>query len=176
MRQSQLTEMTSPDWPHYVLVFASCLLLWTLLTGTLDPYELLAGSVVALAITGLFGSRLALFSGLRLTPLAPAYILVYLGHFTLALIRANIDLARRVLSPSLPIKPAVVEVTTGLKSRLGKLMLANTITLTPGTLTIDIDGDTLLVHWVSCPDDITTEQATRQIAAAFESNLARFLK
>ena len=48
---------------------------------------------------------------------------------------ANLDLARRVLTPSLPIRPAMVLVSTSLRSDLGRLVLANSITLTPGTLT-----------------------------------------
>jgi multicomponent Na+:H+ antiporter subunit E len=79
------------------------------------------------------------------------------------------------LSPSLPIRPAMVEVRTALKSPLGKMLLANTITLTPGTLTVDVIDDRLLIHWVYCPEGMNTAQATEQIAARFEKYLSRFL-
>ena len=159
-----------------MLAFFVCLLLWVLLTGTLEYTELTAGILVALAITLLFGKRFHLFTGLRLTPLLPLHIAVYLGHFLLALVRANIDLALRVLKPSLPIRPHLIEVKTNLKSPLGKLLLANTITLTPGTLTVDVLEDTLLVHWVYCPPGTDAVQATHEIAATFENNLGRFLR
>lgn len=163
-------------WWHYALVFASNLLLWLLLTGTLNSQELLVGSVVSLAITLLFGRRLEIFSGFRFSVMAPFYILSYLGNFLVALVRANFDLAGRVLSPSLPIHPELVEVKTRLQSPLAKLLLANTITLTPGTLTVDVEGDTLLVHWVNCPPGMNTEKATAQIAGDFEQHISRFLK
>jgi len=163
-------------WQHYALVFATSLLLWVLLTGTLNSQELLSGAVVSLVVTILFARRLAIFGGFRFTFLAPFYILSYLGNFLLALVRANFDLAGRVLSPSLPIHPELVEVKTSLKSPLAKLLLANTITLTPGTLTVDVEGDTLLVHWVNCPPGINTKMATAQIAGDFEQHISRFLK
>jgi multicomponent Na+:H+ antiporter subunit E len=160
---------------HYALVFGVCLLLWVLLVGNLDAQELLAGVVVSALITLLFGSRFGILTGFRFSLLAPLYMLVYLGNFMVALVRANLDLALRVISPSLPINPALVKVKTSLKSPLGKLLLANTITLTPGTLTVDVIDDTLLVHWVYCPPGTDMQQATDKIAASFERHLGRFL-
>lgn len=160
---------------HYALVFFVSLLLWVLLTGTLDRDELAAGTLVSLMVTLLFGSRFTIFTGFRFSWLAPVYILTYLGHFFIALVRANLDLAARILAPSLPINPALVEINTALKSPLGKLLLANTITLTPGTLTVDVVDNRLLVHWVYCPPGTDMQQATEKIAAAFEKHLSRFL-
>ncbi len=160
---------------HYALVFFVSFTLWLLLTGTLAGDELVLGASIAALVTLLFSSRLAIFTGFRFSWKAPLYILSYLGNFFVALVRANLDLARRVLSPSLPINPALVEIRTGLTSPLGKLLLANTITLTPGTLTIDVVDDRLLVHWVYCPPGTDVQQATEKIAASFEQHLARFL-
>ena len=162
-------------WRHYALVFGVCLLLWVLLIGNLEKQELLAGVLVSALITLLFGSRFGILTGLRFSLLVPLYILAYLGMFMVALVRANLDLAYRVISPSLPINPELVEIKTSLKSPLGKLLLANTITLTPGTLTVDVIGDTLLVHWVYCPPGTDRQQATQKIAASFEHYLGRFL-
>ena len=74
------------------------------------------------------------------------YIFVFLGE----LIKSNFDVAARVANPKLPINPGIVKVKTKLKSKLGRIMLANSITLTPGTLTVDIDEDTneLYIHWI----------------------------
>ncbi len=163
------------SWSHYALVFTVSLLLWVLLAGNLNHDELAAGAIVSLIVTLLFGSRFTIFTGFRFSWLAPVYILTYLGNFFVALVRANLDLAARVLAPSLPINPALVAINTKLKSPLGKLLLANTITLTPGTLTVDVVDDQLLVHWVYCPPGMDMQQATEKIAAAFEKNLSRFL-
>ncbi|HIJ47989.1 MAG TPA: cation:proton antiporter, partial [Gammaproteobacteria bacterium] len=118
--------------------FTTLWVLWMLLTGSLQWSELLTGTVIAALITGL--SQRLVDSGsqsdLIFTPRSLLSLLRYLRVFALALIQANLDMARRVLSPSLPIDPAVVEVETTLQSTLGKLVLANSITLTPGTLTV----------------------------------------
>ena len=160
---------------HYLMVFFISYLLWMLLVGTLARDELLLGALVSLAVTLLFAHRFTIFTGFRFSWMAPLYILSYLGHFFIALVRANLDLAGRVLSPSLPINPALVEIRTGLTSPLGRLLLANTITLTPGTLTVDVVDNRLLVHWVYCPPGTDMQQATETIASTFERNLSRFL-
>lgn len=165
-----------PSYPHYLFSIAVLVLLWVLLTGSLQRDELIAGLVVAVLVTLIAGPRLAVLSGVRLAPLAPWYLLSYLGTFFLALIRSNLDMARRVLSPSLPIRPAVVEVQTRLQSPLGRMLLANSITLTPGTLSIDIQGDRILVHWIDCPPGTDLEAATQAISQTFERHIRGFLK
>ena len=165
-----------PSVADYALVFALSLLVWLLLSSSLDPLELGVGVLAAGVVTLLTGQRAAVFSGLSLGPFALLGMLRYLGAFFVALVKANIDLAARILNPALPIRPAVVEVETRLKSRLGRLLLANSITLTPGTLAIDYVGDRLLVHWVYCPPGTDIESATREIAIGFENHLMEFLK
>lgn len=161
---------------HYLFVYLALFVFWWLLTGSGTLQELGAGALVALVATMAAGPHLKIFSGLRLEPAAPYHLLRYLGYFGVALIRANLDVARRVLSPSLPIRPALVEVRTELQSDLGRLILANSITLTPGTLSVDLRGDHILVHWIDCPPGTDLEAATRTIAAGFEQHLRGFLK
>jgi len=151
-------------------------LLWVLLAGTLRQDELIAGGVVAVLVTLIAGPRLAILGGVRLSPLAPVHLIRYLGVFFAALLRANLDVARRVLSPSLPIRPGVVEVQTRLRSSLGRMLLANSITLTPGTLTIDVLGDRLLVHWIDCSPGTDLAAATAAISESFERHIRGFLK
>ena len=159
----------------YLMLSAMLLLLWVLLTGSLEPAELITGiSVVLVAVVAT--PRMEMFRAFRISPYAPIALLRYLISFLLALLRANIDMARRVLTPSLPLNPEVVEVQTALESTLGKLLLANSITLTPGTLTIDVLEDRLLVHWIDCAPGTDLHQATRAIAADFERDIRGFLK
>lgn len=151
-------------------------ILWLLLTGTLDGQELAAGVLVAVVAATLGYRRSGILSGVRWSFALPGAILIYLGVFAVALFRSNIDVARRVLSPDLPIRPAVVRVRTGLSSDLGRLLLANSITLTPGTLTVDVEGDLLTIHWIDCPPGSDLESATAAIAAQFERHLGRFVR
>jgi multicomponent Na+:H+ antiporter subunit E len=161
---------------HYAFVFTVLLTLWLLLVGSLQPAEVTAGIVVSALVTWVGGSRLTIFAGLRLVPSAPLHLARYLGHFAVALVRSNLDVARRVLSPALPIRPAVVRVRTGLQSSLGRLLLANSITLTPGTLSVDVKDDIILVHWIDCPPGIDLEGATGAIAEGFERHIRGFLR
>ncbi|MGA9990744.1 MAG: Na+/H+ antiporter subunit E [Thiobacillaceae bacterium] len=174
MTPSPVASSAAPS--AYLVGFATCLLTWILLTGSLSADELLLGDIVALVVVLVAGPRLALLSGLRLAPLAPLHMLRYLGYFFWQLALSNFDVARRVISPDLPINPGLVEVRTGLTSDLGRMLLANSITLTPGTLTVEADGDRMLIHWIDCPADCDLESATRAIAAGFEQRISGFLK
>jgi len=76
-------------------------------------------------------------------------ILILLGYAVSLLwqiVLANLQVAKIVLSRKMPLEPAVVTFNPGLRSDLGKTILANSITLTPGTLTIDVKGDVFTVH------------------------------
>lgn len=174
MEQSQ--PDSRPSVGHLVLAFGVVVLLWLLLAGNLRPDELLAGLVAGVLVTAVSVRRLSIIAGVRLRPGAAVSLATYLGAFVPALVRANIDVARRVLAPSLPIRPAVVEIRTGLESPLGKLLLANSITLTPGTLSVDVRGDRILVHWIDCTPGSDIESATRMIAESFERHISGFLR
>ena len=73
---------------------------------------------------------------------------IYLLALAIEMVKANIDVAMRVINPGLPINPGIVEFKTELKSDFLKFILANSITLTPGTLTMDVRGDSFFVHWI----------------------------
>jgi multicomponent Na+:H+ antiporter subunit E len=81
-------------------------------------------------------------------------VVVYLLLFFRELLTANVDVAYRVLSPSMPIDPEVVEIPLRVESDLAITTIANSITLTPGTLTMDYDAETntLYVHSIAAED------------------------
>lgn len=163
------------SWQHYILAFVLALGAWMLLAGTLSGQELILGALVALVVTALSGSHLGVLTGIRFTLAAPLHVVLFLGAFLKALVLANLDLARRVLTPSLPIRPDLVEIETGLESALGRLLLTSAITLTPGTLSVDVKGQRILVHWVYCPPGLDMQARTRAIAGAFERHLKGFV-
>jgi len=172
----QSSRELSPSAGHYVLTYGVVVLLWLLLVGSLQPDGVFIGLIVGAIVTALMSPRLSIMAGVRLSPWAPFALVKFLIVFFVALIRSNVDMARRVLSPSLPIRPAVVEVRTGLESSLGRLLLANSITLTPGTLTVNVRDDRILVHWIDCPPGSDIESATRAIAESFERHMSGFVK
>ena len=161
---------------HQALTFVICMVLWLLLTASLAPAELVAGLAVS-ALAVLFSrDRAPVLGGIRLYPGAVAAFLLYVASFTRALVMANLDMARRVLSPRIPLRPEMIRIRTGLASGLGRLALANSITLTPGTLTVDVEEDELTVHWVDCPPDADLQTLTEQVAGEFEQHLKGFLQ
>jgi multicomponent Na+:H+ antiporter subunit E len=96
--------------------------------------------------------------------------LLYLGVFLYELVKANLNVMRYVFSPNIDIHPGIVEIKTQLQSPMGRLALANSITLTPGTLVVDMRGDSLFIHWinVTATDPVA---ATREVAGRFEKYL-----
>ncbi len=148
--------------------------LWVLLTS-LDLQELVVGAALSLLIALFFHRFLHYFDALKLTPKAILFIPYFLIVFIIEMIKSNIDVAIRVIHPSLPIHPGIVEIKTKLQSELGRLVLANSITLTPGTLTVDVKNDTLFIHWIDFKSNNSVE-ATKLIASHFEKILVEIFK
>jgi multicomponent Na+:H+ antiporter subunit E len=73
-------------------------------------------------------------------------LLIYLMWLIGQIIRANLSVIARVISPRRAIDPAIIKVRTNARTDLGKTLFANAITLTPGTVTVDVDGDRVVVH------------------------------
>lgn len=152
------------------ILFATLMLFWLMLSGKLETDILIVGAVISLTIALLYGNGLSFFTEFRFTPAAIVAGFLYYGYFFKELFKSNMTLAAIVLSPSLPITPGIVKVRTKLKSRMGRLMLANSITLTPGTLTVEMEGEWLYIHCVTV-GSADIEAATAEIVSGFESYL-----
>jgi multicomponent Na+:H+ antiporter subunit E len=155
---------------NWLLMFVITLIVWVLLSNSLAMENILPGIIIALLIGILFCRQCQVFSEINLTPKAFLYTFLYLGVFFIDLVKSNLDVARRVLTPSLPINPGIVEVKTSLKSKFGRMLLANSITLTPGTLTVEVSDDSFFIHWIDVKDD-TVEAASNEIVKKFEKYL-----
>ena len=155
-----------------IALFLILMVVWILLNNSLSGQIIIIGLILSAIIAFLFGANLRIFDELKLTPVSLGYTLIYLMVFLIELIKSNLDVARRVLTPSLPINPGIVKTKTVLKSKMGRMILANSITLTPGTLAVDIKDDTLYIHWIDiCCEDI--DQATNAIVKKFEKHLVK---
>ena len=154
-----------------VNLWLTLMAIWLMANASLSMQVIVAGVIVTTLVSLMSSSIGAAFADMRYTPRGIYYFLLYFGVFLWELTKANLNMARIVLSPKIDINPGNVKIRTKLKSRTGRMVLANSITLTPGTLVVAIDEDALFVHWI----DVTaqdTEAATRRIAAKFE----RYLK
>lgn len=153
----------------FVFLFITLFVLWLGLAGSIDNDELVTGAITALVITIIFFS-VAVHAEMKLSIRSFIYVPIYIVVFSIALIKSNLDVAYRVIHPKLPIKPGIVKVRTSLKSRVGRLTLANSITLTPGTLTVDVKDDVFYIHWINVSGQ-NIQESTDVIVKNFEKYL-----
>jgi multicomponent Na+:H+ antiporter subunit E len=143
-------------WPVFGVVLA---VLWLFVRGVdATPVRLaeefliglLVGSAVAYGVRRFYAPAGGITRGLRVAPSAVLYLLAFLRE----LVTANVDVAYRVLAPSMPIDPAVLVLPLRVRSDFAITLIANSITLTPGTLTMDYDAETntLYVHSIDGSD------------------------
>jgi len=167
---SQTARSAEKKVKGFVWLLVITFALWLALSSTLDLPKLIAGSMVCL-IVSLFGA--GIYSKLGLPTVSIKRILfsfVYVIVLFWEIIKANFDVAYRVIHPKMPIKPGIVVIKTCLKSDIAKMILANSITLTPGTFTLDVIGDDLLVHWINVKSE-DVDEATNMIGRRFEKYL-----
>ena len=166
----RIAYTTSEKARGFAWLFGVTFVLWLALNSKFDLSELIAGGVVCL-IVSFFGARI--YARLGLPPIGIKrilYLLVYVIVLFWEVVTANLDVAYRVLHPRMPIRPGIVVIKTSLKSDIARLILANSITLTPGTFTLDLIGDKLLVHWINVKSE-DIDEATRMIGRRFEKYL-----
>jgi multicomponent Na+:H+ antiporter subunit E len=162
-----------------VTMFLVGFAVWCLLNWLPDwqnlVQNLVAGAVVSAIVSAVMGSFLVTRPHLRRNFGRFSYFVThYIPVFLWELLKANLDVAYRVIHPTLPINPGIVKIRTSLKSDTGLTFLANSITLTPGTMTVDIDRDRgiLYIHWINVRH-MDIERATQDIAGKFEPILHR---
>ncbi len=161
-----------------VIYFGLAFLIWVGLTwpfvdGKVDIQVMIAGLVVSLIAAILFHEILPKEHLVFVSPIRIFWLLVYLPVFFYYVMKANLDVVYRALHPKMPINPGIVKIKTELTTATGITALANSITLTPGTLTIDLTDDGFLyIHWINVrSSDI--DVATRLIGQRFEWFLKR---
>ena len=162
-----------------------CYLFWLLITGQIVQI-FTGGASVQVLIAGVLVSILVgAFSGRFFIHESPFYLwnpkrffrfLVYcICIFPIELFKANVDVAKRAFSPSLPVNPGIVKIPVDVKSEYAQSMVANSITLTPGTITMDIveeEGQTYYyIHWI----DVATEDG-REAGDAIKGTMEKWIR
>ncbi len=143
--------------------------------GASSLIDYVAGAVAALITSYLISDALVRESR-KLSELRRLGSLIKYGLKYLLIIepKAHADVIRRIVSPSLPIRPGIVEVPYGVRSDYAILTIANSITNTPGTVTVDIDKGrkSLYVHWIDVKA-IEPEKCRELISKVFEEYARR---
>ena len=150
-----------------LLLAALLVLIYIVWTGSTDGSDVAVIAAAALLVSAFFSKTRRMP---RITPVRVAWSIAYVGYLFIAIVKANFDVASRIVRIKIPLNPGIVTVRTKLSSPLGRTVLANSITLTPGTLSVEIKGDLLYVHWIDVVET-DREEATEEIVAGFEKYL-----
>lgn len=130
-------------------LWASCFILWLLLSGYFHDPWLVGFGALSSALVTFIGWRAEAFDTHHPPPrllLVPQLLLSYWPWLLQQIIQSNLDVARTVLDPKLPISPTLITLKPGQPGDLGRVIYANSITLTPGTVTTGLRPDALQVH------------------------------
>lgn len=131
---------------HFLSAFAALYAFWLLLSGYFTGFLLSAGALSALAVIA-FARRMAVIDreGHPAHLGLPA-LLSYWPWLLKEIVKSAWDVSKRILAPSLPISPTLTRFVPGQKSDLGLVIHANSITLTPGTISVEVAAGDFLVH------------------------------
>lgn len=150
--------------PLAILLFA----FWVVLSGKFDAFHLGIGAVSAACIA--FGTQHLLLRPPGIVsetrhPLAAiswGRLLLYAPWLAWQVVLSSVQVAWLVLHPKMPISPCIIEFETPLPHELARLTLANSITLTPGTVTLDVEGDTFVIHALTTSSAMALRPGTGQ--------------
>ncbi|MFA9432441.1 Na+/H+ antiporter subunit E [Egicoccus sp. AB-alg2] len=154
------------------VLFALLLGFWLLLSWRLDPLFLVMGVGSAALVTWLSRPLLDAVLGDRgraARHVRPWYLLLYVVWLIGRLLPAGLHILRVVLDPRVPPRPGVARFRTNLASPAARTMLATSITMVPGTMTLDVDGDEFTIHAFTptAVADLANAATQRRIARVF---------
>ncbi|MFP3953057.1 MAG: Na+/H+ antiporter subunit E [Candidatus Acetothermia bacterium] len=154
----------------FFYLFSVLFLVWLGFTATFQLQELALGLTLSFLLSLIFYKT---YVNIGFPPLGIkrfVFALIYIIVVFKEIVKANLDVAYRAVHPKIPINPGIVIIRTNLNGDVAKTVLANSITLTPGTFTLDVIGDRLLIHWINV-ESKSEEEATKLIGERFERYL-----
>lgn len=147
-----------------VTIFA--FITYIIFTGSLTPYDVATGAVVAIVIGLLLGGYLVENDLKALNPARWLWGVVYfLWYLLVAEVKSHLDVMMRIITRE--IEPGIVKVPVRVKTEYARALVANSITNTPGTVVVDIDEDYIYVNWINVTTE-DPEKARMEISADFE--------
>ena len=181
---SSLPEYTKLSWRQRLtsaaLEFAILFVFWLILSGHYEAKHIFLGVLSAGLVTFLTNDLFYSLShpgekehnNTRFAWVQLWHFLAYLPWLLSRIINANIQVAYLVLHPRMPIEPVLLQFRTRLQSNLAQVILANSITLTPGTVTVNLEDGRYIIHVLvpSAADDILEARMQNRIGAAFGDN------
>jgi multicomponent Na+:H+ antiporter subunit E len=131
---------------NQILLFVLLLAFWLVIVPSIDLIQVVVGSIVAFAVT--------IYSFDTIKSVKPFnFNLLYIFKFIrfslvllVEIVKSNIEVAKIILSPKLKIKPHFVKINNPLKTDFNRVIYGNAITLTPGTITVELEIDYIIIH------------------------------
>ena len=173
------TERRRIKWVGIGLEFVILYIFWFVLSGRFDPKNIVMGIVVAALVT--FLTHDFLFNPHSIKKgLGTKYVfgcafrmILYFPWLVLAIIKANLQVAGILIKPHMPIDPVLIRFETKLSKRVSLVTLANSITLTPGTITVELEKGKYVVHSLvrECAGDLESGLMQNKVARIFEDNV-----
>jgi len=153
----------------YLAVWALSFLVYIVFSGSVSGYDLVTGALTSVLVSALTTPLVARHGGLRGVRGFLKLIQFGIRYALVDEVRAHADLVKRIYHPLLPMHPAFVKVPIKeAKSPLGIALVANSITNTPGTVTVDVGDGWLLVHWIDA-QVVEPEGVRERVSKVFES-------
>ncbi len=157
-----------------IKTFVFCFVFWLIVTWSVSVRDLVLGVLVSLA-AALFSAKFYVHEDASFNVVRWLKAVFYaLFTFMIELWKANVDVAKRALSKKVNVNPGIVKVPTECKSEYELAMLANSITLTPGTITMDIveedEKNYMYIHWIDVAE-LDREKAGDAIKATLEKGV-----
>jgi multicomponent Na+:H+ antiporter subunit E len=153
----------------YVLSAAAVLLVfWLIMSGIYTSFLITAGVIFSVAVAVFCAKRLGVVDREGLPVHLSLNALTYWPWLASQIALSALNVSRIILTPRLPISPVLIRVKMSQKSDVGKVTYANSITLTPGTISVDLEGDEILVH------ALTRKGATELAAGTMDRRVSRF--
>jgi multicomponent Na+:H+ antiporter subunit E len=139
---------------------------WVLLSGSFEWIHLGLGLICSFAVAWINSGHALFVPRFRLW----LRTLLYLPWLFYKIIQSSLQLTKLILHPALPIAPQLISVETKLRHHAAVVLLGNSITLTPGTITAEVDRNKLIVHAMdkTLAEDITSKQIESKIADIFK--------
>jgi len=148
-----------------LFLFVFLFVIWVLWSGHYTPLLLSLG-VLSCAFVAWTAWRMGLVDREGVPIEVTPRVLLYLPYLGLEIVKANLDVARRIVDPRMPISPRVFHTRARQKTDLGRVIYANSITLTPGTVSIDVEGDDITVHSLTAEAEagVQHDEMNRRVA------------
>ena len=160
---------------HLIILFVSIFVFWFILSGLIAPFMLLLGLVSTAFVVYIINKMDLIDEEISFHNFNIMGLLLYLPWLLKEIIISNIKVCLYIIMPNKKINPQIIKVKSSQISELGHVLYANSITLTPGTVTIDVDGDTFTVHTLDdqFKESLESNEMDRKIKSTEKNYLLR---